>query len=441
MGVSRRACLMTYASAIDYLYGLQKHGIKLGLDTMQALMDRLGHPERRYPVLHIGGTNGKGSTAAITAAILQAAGLRVGLYTSPHLVEYRERIRVNGEMIAEDCVAELTARVQRSVSESLEPTFFEATTALAFLHFADARVDIAVLEVGLGGRFDATNVVDPLACAVITIALDHQEYLGGTEEAIAFEKAGIVKSAAPVVTGRIESAALSVIRTVAEESGAPLWQLGQDFAVEGQGPERFTYRGKTQELEGLSCALPGRHQLDNAACALALLEAAGEAGGPAVDETAVRAGLQSVQWEGRLECIGHDPLVVLDGAHNPAAGAALARYLSDYAKDHPAARIILILGMMRDKDYQSFVKSFQSLVAEIILTQASLARSATVGELRAALVNWTQPVFDAHSPAAALALARNHATANDLICVTGSLMLLGDLKAAVRGCGLSPLRG
>ena len=209
MGVSCRACLMTYASAIDYLYGLQKHGIKLGLETMQALMDRLGHPERRYRILHIGGTNGKGSTAAITAAILQASGQRVGLYTSPHLVEFRERIRVNGEMMAEDGVTELTARV-RGASESLEPTFFEATTALAYLYFAEARVDVAVLEVGLGGRFDATNVVHPVACAITTIALDHQEYLGRTEEAIAFEKAGIVKAAVPVVTGRIGSAALSV---------------------------------------------------------------------------------------------------------------------------------------------------------------------------------------------------------------------------------------
>jgi dihydrofolate synthase/folylpolyglutamate synthase len=430
---------MTYASAIDYLYGLQKHGIKLGLETMQVLMDRLGHPERRFPVLHIGGTNGKGSTAAITAAILHASGLRVGLYTSPHLIEYRERIRVNGVMIPEAGVAALIHRL-RAVSDNLEPTFFEATTALAFLHFAQAGVDMAVLEVGLGGRFDATNVVRPVACAITTIALDHQEYLGGTEEAIAFEKGGIVKPSVPIVTGRIGPPALAVIRTIAEDHDAPLWQLGRDFDVDGPGPERFTYRGKAQTLEGLSCALAGRHQLDNAACALALLEAAGE-NARQVNEPAIRLGLQAVRWEGRLECIDHDPVVVLDGAHNPAAGTALAHYLREYANHHPEARLILVLGMMRDKDYVSFVRSFQSLVSEIILTQASLARSATVAELRASLGDWSQPIFDAPSPAAALALARSHATASDLICVTGSLMLLGDLKAAVRGCGLSPLRG
>ena len=439
MGVSRRASLMTYASAIDYLYGLQQHGIKLGLETMQALMARLGHPQRRYRILHIGGTNGKGSTAAITAAILQASGVHVGLYTSPHLVEYRERIRVNGEMITEGRVAALIDRL-RGVSDGLEPTFFEATTALAFLHFAEAGLDMAVFEVGLGGRFDATNVVDPVACAITTIALDHQEYLGGTEEAIAFEKAGIVKPAVPVVTGRIGAQALAVISRIAEDRGAPLWKLGEDFRVDGAGPERFTYRGKAQTLEGLSCTLAGRHQLDNAACALALLEAAGERA-EQVHEPVIRLGLQAVRWEGRLECIDRDPVVVLDGAHNPAAATALAGYLREYAHDHAGARIILVLGMMRDKDYVSFVKSFQSLVSEIILTQASLARSATVRELRASLGGWTQPIFDAPSPAAALALARTHATARDMICVTGSLMLLGELKAAVRGCGLSPLRG
>lgn len=432
---------MTYASAIDYLFGLQKHGIKLGLDTMQALTEGLGHPERRYRVLHIGGTNGKGSTAAITAAILQAAGFRVGLYTSPHLVEFRERIRVNGEMISEDAVARLTAQIRGSLSRDLEATFFEVTTAMAFLHFAEVQVDVAVFEVGLGGRFDATNVVHPVACAITTIALDHQEYLGRTEQAIAFEKSGIMKPAVPVVVGRIGSPALDVIRTVAAQRAAPLWQLGQDFVAEGEGPERFAYRGKRRRIEGLSCALAGQHQLDNAACALALLEAAGQGGGLAVDEPAIRRGLETVRWEGRLEPVEHNPLVILDGAHNPAAGAALARYLEEYVREHPAARCILILGMMRDKDHRSFVNFLRAFVSEVILTQASVARSATVQELRAVLADWEQPVYDAASPAAALALARTHARAQDVICVTGSLMLLGDLKAALRGCGLSPLRG
>ena len=169
---------MTYSSAVAYLYRLQKHGIKLGLETMTALMARLGMPQIRYRTLHIAGTNGKGSTAAMAAAMLQAAGYRVGLYTSPHLVEFRERIRVNGEMIAESQVAQLTEQLQALCQPDLSPTFFEYTTAMAFQHFADSGVDVAVLEVGLGGRFDATNVVTPMACAITTISLDHQEYLG-----------------------------------------------------------------------------------------------------------------------------------------------------------------------------------------------------------------------------------------------------------------------
>ena len=431
---------MTYSAAIAYLYRLQQHGIKLGLETMCALLGRIGHPERQVRVLHIGGTNGKGSTAAMTAAMLQAAGLRVGLYTSPHLVEFRERIRVNGEMIAEERVADLTARLCGATQPDLEPTFFEITTAMALLHFAEARVDVAVLEVGLGGRFDATNVVEPIACAITTIALEHQEYLGRTEEAIAFEKAGIIKPAVPVVIGRMGPAASGVMRRIARERAAPLWQLGQDFSAEGEGPERFTYRGVSHALEGLRCHLSGRHQLDNAACALALLEAAAQAG-VTVDEGACRQGLQSVRWEGRLELIEAYPMVLLDGAHNPAAAGALAGYLREFLARHPDSRILLVLGMMRDKDHRGFVAPLHALVSEVVLTQAGLARSATVQELRGSLAGWRQPIFENPLPAEALRHAKARATARDLICVTGSLMLLGDVKAAMRGCGLSPLRG
>ena len=431
---------MTYSAAIDYLYGLQKHGIKLGLETMQALMDQLGHPEQRFRTLHIAGTNGKGSTAAMAAAILQASGLRVGLYTSPHLVEFRERIRVNGEMIPDVCVAALTKRLRATTTPDLTPTFFETTTAMALLHFAESHVDVAVLEVGLGGRFDATNVVNPVACAITTIAMDHQEYLGRTEEGIAFEKAGIIKPSVPVVMGRIGPWAAAVIQRIAQERSAPLWQLGHEFATDGDGPDRFAYRGVAHVFDGLACALAGRHQLDNAACALALLEAAGQAG-VTVDETAIRQGLQSVQWEGRLELIDQYPMVLLDGAHNPAAAEALARHLGAFRLHHPDSRIILVLGMMRDKDHRGFVAPLQRVVSEVILTQASLTRSATVYELRASFADWHQPIHEEAKPAEAVLFAKTRASSRDLICVTGSLMLLGDVKAAMRGCGLSPLRG
>ncbi|BFU91885.1 MAG: folylpolyglutamate synthase [Nitrospira sp.] len=432
---------MSYSSVIEYLYALQKHGIKLGLETMRILLGRIGNPHRSLRVLHIGGTNGKGSTAAMVASILQHSGRRVGLYTSPHLVEFRERIRVNGCMITENQVEEMIARLRAALKDDPEPTFFEMTTALAFLYFSESDVDVAVLEVGLGGRFDATNIVEqPLASAITTIGLDHQEYLGHTEEAIAFEKGGIIKPFVPIVIGRMGREAEQTLRRIAQDRSAPLWQLGRDFAMDGNRPEGLTYRGVTRVVEDLTCGLAGHHQWDNAACALALLEAAGRAGIEA-DDAAVRDGLRTVSWEGRLEPIDEYPKVVLDGAHNPAAAHALARYLKDFCINHPASRIILVWGMMRDKDRQGFIAPLLPFVSEIVLTQATLARSATVQELRATLHEWHGPVLEAVLPMDAMAVARSRAMPHDLICIAGSLMLLGDIKSAVRGCGLSPIRG
>ncbi len=430
---------MTYSSAVDYLYGLQRHGIKLGLETMEALLERLGRPHRRLRALHVGGTNGKGSTAAMAASVLRCAGLRVGLYTSPHLVDFRERIRVNGSMISEDDVAGLTERV-REASAGLEPTFFETTTAVALLQFAEAGVDMAVIEVGLGGRFDATNVLMPDVCAITTIGLDHQEYLGPTEEAIAFEKAGIIKPGRPVVLGALSPSARGVIVEVAEARSAPVRELGRDFAVVEEGPERFDYRSAEHHLRDLTCGLAGRHQLDNAACALALLEAAG-GGLWAQAEPAAAEGLRRVQWEGRLEIIEQHPTVLLDGAHNPSGAESLAAYLRDFRRRRPGGRVLLVVAMMRDKDHAAFMAPLEPLVSEVFVTQAALARSASAPELRAVLAGWRQPVHTAPIPAEALAEAKRRASPDDLVCVTGSLMLVGEIKAAVRGCGLSPLRG
>ena len=431
---------MTYAAAVAYLYNLQKHGIKLGLETMATLVARLDFPHSRYRTLHIAGTNGKGSTAAMVAAILQAAGYRVGLYTSPHLVEFRERIRVNGDMIAEGEVARLAEQLKDVCDEDLFPTFFEYTTAMALQHFADARVDVAVLEVGLGGRFDATNVVTPLACGITTIAFDHQEYLGTTLASIAFEKAGIIKPNVPVVIGRMSDESRQVIEQVARERSASFNCLGQDFHIAGLTPERFSFSGRYRRYDDLRCSLEGSHQLDNAACALAMLEVAGS-GGLTVPEQAVREGLRRVSWEGRLEIIDRKPTVVLDGAHNPAAASAVACYLRSFRASNPSGRIVLVLGMMRDKDHRGFAASLKDLVDDVVLTQAELPRSATVQELQAELKDiW--PHLQANAVSSdALRLARRLAGPDDLICVTGSLMLIGDLKGLLRGCGLSPLRG
>ncbi len=431
---------MTYPSTVQFLYGLQQHGIKLGLETIRTLLTRVGEPHRRYPVLHIGGTNGKGSTAAMTASILQAAGHRVGLYTSPHLIDFRERIRVNGEMIPESRVTELVETLRAAAAPDLAPTFFEFTTALAFHYFAECRVDIAVLEVGMGGRFDATNVVEPLATAITTIDLDHEAYLGSTIEAIAFEKAGIIKPGVPVVLGRIGESAGRVIEDRASAVGAPVSRLERDFRCEGSSPADCRYTGLALRTEHLGCPLQGRFQLDNLACSLALIELAGQRG-LSVPESAISAGLQQVAWAGRLEVVGEAPTVIVDGAHNPAAATVLAEYLAEWRRTRPAAHITLIVGMMRDKHPREFLAPLLPLVDSLILTQADLPRAASGSELRALLGDAASSAQVAPTPADALALARRSAAASDLICVTGSLMLVGDIKALLRGCSLSPVRG
>lgn len=431
---------MTYSSAVAYLYRLQTHGIKLGLETMTAMTARLGMPQNKYRTVHIAGTNGKGSTAAMAAAMLQAAGYRVGLYTSPHLVDFRERIRVNGEMVTESQVAQLTEQLQARCQPDLAPTFFEYTTAMAFQHFADSAVDVAVLEVGLGGRFDATNVVTPMACAITTIALDHQAYLGSTLSSIAFEKAGIIKPGVPVVLGRLDDDAWRTIEQVARERQAPVFRIGEHFHTEGEEPQQFSYRGLGMHYDGLTCALAGRHQLDNAACALALLAAAAPQG-IVVTPEAVRTGLHAVKWAGRLEVADRRPTILLDGAHNPAAATALADFLTGADRSHLSRPMILVLGMMRDKDHRGFVEPLRSLVDEVVLTQADLPRSATAQELQSSLGDLLSHPHVVPSLSDAMALARQLATPDGLVCVTGSLMLVGECKAWLHGRVCSPLRG
>ena len=431
---------MTYSATVQFLFGLQQHGIKLGLETIRTLLARIGDPHSSYPVLHIGGTNGKGSTAAMAASILQAAGHRVGLYTSPHLIDFRERIRVNGAMIPEARVSELVETLRAAAVPDLAPTFFEFTTALAFQYFADCRIDVAVLEVGLGGRFDATNVVEPLAAAITTIGFDHEAYLGSTLEAIAFEKAGIIKAGVPVVLGRIDGSARRVIEDRALAQGAPLYGLGRAFQCEGRSTFDCHYVGLVAHYDRLSCSLRGRFQLDNVACAVALIELARERG-ITIPEAAVRAGLHRVAWEGRLEIVGEAPTVLVDGAHNPAAAVVLAEYLAEWRSARPTARINLIVGMMRDKHPREFLAPLLPLVDTLILTQADLPRASTGSDLRALLQDAAPSALVAVTPADALACAKHSAGPSDLICVTGSLMLVGEIKALLRGCSLSPVRG
>ena len=431
---------LSFPDSLRYLYGLQKHGIKLGLATVETLLSRFGDPQERYQTFHIAGTNGKGSTAAMVASVLVAAGYRTGLYTSPHLMDFRERIRVNGAMIPEVQVSALVERLRQEAGASLSPTFFEFNTAMAFQYFAQEQVDVAVVEVGMGGRFDATNVVRPVVAAITTVALDHQEYLGTTVAQIAFEKGGIIKPGIPLVTGRLTGEGLQVIGELAVTRGAPHRRLGDEFHTVREEGGKFGYRGRRWAFDGLSSPLLGNHQVDNAACAVAMVEQAAEQG-IRVSESTLRSGLRQVSWEGRLDVVERNPLVVLDGAHNPGAAHVVADYIAAHRHREPTGRVILVVGMMKDKDLRGFLRIVGPLADEVILTRVELARAATVQELQAALpVDAPAPAL-ARSTAEALDEARRLASPNDLICVTGSLMLVGEVKALLRGCLLSPIVG
>ncbi|MFO0773964.1 MAG: folylpolyglutamate synthase/dihydrofolate synthase family protein [Nitrospiraceae bacterium] len=426
--------------SIEFLLSLQRHGIKLGLESMRSLLAAMGDPHRSVRSIHIAGTNGKGSTAALTASMLQAAGYRVGLYTSPHLIDFHERIRIDCEPIPDDELARWTTRVRAACPPSLRPTFFEFTTAIAFAHFAAASVDCAVIEVGLGGRFDATNVVTPLATCITTIGMDHEAYLGHNLRSIAYEKAGIVKADVPLVVGRVADEAYEVIAHIATARSAPLVRLGRDFDVAGTSAADCTYRGPSGRRLTLRCPLRGRHQLDNLACAAALIDTVADRGLVCSDE-AMQRGAATVDWPGRVDIVATEPLTILDGAHNPAAAAALTDTLRELRGTYPTARVWALVGMMHDKDQRGFFEQLLPLVDELMLTVPNLPRAASLEYLRAALPPTAPTPRLVPSVAHALREIRTLAAPTDLVCVTGSLMLIGEAKAALSGLSVSPLHG
>ena len=428
----------SYEATRERLYKLQRFGIKLGLDTIASLLSGLGNPQRQVPVLHVAGTNGKGSVAAITASILQAAGFRVGLYTSPHLLDFRERIRIRGACIPEDRIVDLFDNIQALPSSAVLPTFFEVATAMAFQYFAEERVDVAVLEVGLGGRFDATNVCLPICTVITNISFDHEKYLGSSLEAIAFEKAGILKQNVPFVMGPVDQTVENVLQEQAGRKQARTFRFGREFRRVFHPSGEFDFIGMNQHYVNLRCALEGEHQTVNAVCALAALEASVMSGNP-IPEWAIRRGLEQVSWPGRLERLRRHPLILCDGAHNPAAAECLKLYLQRNVQGE--RRLILVVGMMQDKNIRGFLKTLASLADAVILTQINSPRAATVRALREALPVVGRPVYERDDPGAAIDLAIDLVSENDLICVTGSLFLVGHVKSLMTGNAYEPVLG
>ncbi len=409
----------SYQASLDYLYSLQLFGIKLGLDKVRQLLQRIDNPQRKLRIVHIAGTNGKGSTAASLANIFHAAGIRAGLYTSPHLHSFTERIRVDLQQIPEAEVVRLTEEL-RPHAEELRTTFFEFTTAMALLHFARTGCDWAVLEVGLGGRLDATTAVDPQLCLVTPIGLDHTEYLGADLEAVAAEKAGIFKPGVPVVSAPQEPAALKVLRRQAEMLRAPFLLAGEDFRwrTEGTG---FSFVDGELQLHGLTPGVKGEHQLQNLALALAAAGQLRRQGVP-LSEAALRRGIAAVRWPGRLEWLPDQ--VLLDGAHNPAGAATLAGYL----RQLPQKKIHLLIGLKADKAARQVLEPLLPLVERVYATRPPVD-SAVPPEL---LVQQAQQAAVAAAaypdPAAALQAALQDRLPGELLLVAGSLFLV----AAVR---------
>jgi dihydrofolate synthase/folylpolyglutamate synthase len=415
---------MTYAEAVARILALrggERAGMRPGRERIEAMLDAIGHPERAFTIAQVGGTNGKGSICAMLAAALQAAGRRVGLYTSPHLAHYRERIRVDGRPVSEadfvDGVDALGTLITR-----LDLTVFEAGTALALDHFCRERVEVAVLEVGLGGRLDATTVGQPRVVVLGPIDYDHQHELGDTLTLIASEKAAIIRSGA-AFSARQDPEAEAVIVRRAAEVGVPLSREGRELHVTPLG---FTLEAQRLHLEGpdwrfpdMACGLLGVYQPGNALLAAA---AARELG---ADEPAIRAGLRGARWPGRFQIFRRDPPVILDGAHNPAGARALAASLRAYFPGRP---VIFIVGIMADKDAGGILAALRPLAARIILTASGNPRAAAPETLRALLPPEVR-VDIARSPRDALAAATPE-DPRELVCVAGSLSLIGDVLTA-----------
>lgn len=440
--------MMTYEEAWTFLDRLQFFKIKLGLASMARFLASVSNPQDGLPCIHVAGTNGKGSVATTLLAILSRAGYRTGLYTSPHLSSVRERFRIDDRFISEDEFAREASRI-RDVLGTDQITYFEFTTALALLWFAREKVDVAILEVGMGGRLDATNVVTPLVGVITNVSMDHEQYLGNTLSAVAAEKAGIIKSGVPLVSGVAADESLEVVSRVCREQEAPLFLLGRDFRAEPMENGTWRYRGmgeKHRLLEGLQNGLAGEHQRQNAALALAALEVV--EGQLPVSGEEIRAGLLSARWPGRLEsfCLAAGRTVVcpepggagsdlrrylLDGAHNPAGVQSLRDALE---KGFPRARLILVWASMADKDIANTLAPIADLAEVIIFTRPESERSAGAEQLRQALPEAKRAsALAAATVAEALAEAARQAGSEDLICVAGSLYLVGAARNILVG--------
>lgn len=432
---------INYQQALDYLYSFVDYSLtrnfrnspeKFDLGRMAALLDLIGDPHRAYPVIHIAGTKGKGSTAVLVASSLRAQGYRVGLYTSPHLQEFNERIQVNGQPVGMQELAALVGEIKPFVAQIERLTTFEITTAIGFLYFARQNVDVAVIEVGLGGRLDATNVVVPLVSVITSLSMDHMAVLGDTLAKIAFEKAGIIKPGRPVVLSPQQDEARQVIEQIARERNSSLYEVGRDFHVLSkthslEGQTFQVWRDGEQPFD-LSIPLLGQHQVENAAAAFAALQLV-DAQGLKISGEAIRRGFAEAIWPGRLEILNRDPLLIVDSAHNPDSALRLRQALDDYFPNRP---VVLIFGASEDKDIAGMFAALMPRISRLIATQSIHPRAMGAARL-VELANPYGCPAQAIMPleeavAVAVRIAREDTTGQTVVLAAGSLFI----AAAVR---------
>ncbi len=438
------APLQSYADAIDYLYSFINWEVErhirnapgaMTLERPREVLAAFGNPHQQYPVIHITGTKGKGSVGAMCASALTASGLKTGLYSSPHLQDFRERFRIDGQMIEPDAFTPLVNQMRPVLDSVADITWFEATTALAFLYFAQQKVDVAVVEVGLGGRLDATNVVTPAVSVITSLSYDHTHLLGDSLESIAREKGGIIKPGVPVVSAPQAPGALDVLAEIAAEQHAPLTVIGRDWLYVYENSTlngtRFQFGRADQPLDAYSTVLLGEHQALNAAVALAALHHVRAAGVPATD-AGIRAGLEQVDWPGRLEVVQRTPLLVLDSAHNGASARRLRAALDELFPQRPFA---LIFGVSADKDVSGILAALLPITDYLIAAQAVHPRALTSGEIAriAREQHYTGAIEEIPQVDAALRQAEELVGAGGLICTAGSLFIVGEMRTV---CGL-----
>jgi len=418
----------SYDDCLETMYGLRRFGIILGLSTIKNILKGLKNPQNSFRCIHVAGTNGKGSIASALASILYFSGYKVGLYTSPHLVGVNERIHINNQPISDEDVVVSYKAVKRVHHGEREPTFFEFSTAMAFHEFGRQKGDWAVIETGMGGRLDATNIIKPAISIISNISLEHQMYLGNTIAQIAGEKGGIIKKKSPVVTGVKQKKAIAVLKEIACSKSAPFYRLGDAFRIRRSKNNTFSYFGIDQDWRNMQAGLTGSYQVDNAALVLAACEVLNRDKAAQITIENIKDGLAQNRWPGRLEIASNSPLILLDGAHNLSAAKNLAKFL---AQDLSGRKITLIVGILNDKPYSAMLRHLLPVCHRAILTSAKSDRAIAPEKLYSIAKKLIPDLQIIPDVGEAIKYAVKTTSTNDAICISGSLYVVGEAKKEI----------